>query len=376
MTRCPKCGQESPDQARFCRFCGNRLTAGVEASAPDPGLTSEQRGQRLLEEAFRLSEQGRVLAAIQTCQQALAMNPNSTSAHSLLGTLYERQGDRDRAIREYEQVLTLSPASTVERRRLNELMGVPTAREPVLISPRVARLAIAGGSTLLALILFAAFMTTRSGPGQEAGRPDRAPRPGATASAQTAEGMEMNPLLPTPGRTMLAPRMMLPPPPAPRMASQGPAGAGGPVGPANPPSYIIPTTGGDRYYSGSRGAGAAMATGGATPYQGAPVVAGGSWTPGGGWSAQSGREYYLQGDYQQAANSYRSYLTNNPAAGGAPREELAWVYMQMGERNLATQEYRNALSNYQSDIERGHDLEAARHGVRTCQSAIRALQAR
>jgi len=83
VTRCPKCGKESPDQARFCRFCGGKLSVGIEAAASaDSELTPEQRAQRLLEEAFRLSEQGRILAAIQTCQQAILLTPQSTSAHS------------------------------------------------------------------------------------------------------------------------------------------------------------------------------------------------------------------------------------------------------------------------------------------------------
>ena len=192
-------GKKARTRPRFCRSCGNRLGLGGEAEAPDTSLTSEQRGQRLLEEAFRLSEQGRVLAAIQTCQQALALTPNSTSAHSLLGTLYQRQGDRERAIREFEQVLTLSPESTVERRLLNELMGVPTASQPVLVSPRTARMAVTGAAAALVVVALAAFLLTRplAAPRAPSSAPAATNRP--SAAMIVGEGYSNGPPLPNPG---------------------------------------------------------------------------------------------------------------------------------------------------------------------------------
>ncbi len=246
MTRCPKCGQDSPDQARFCRFCGNRLGTGAGAEAVDPDLTPEQRAQRLLEEAFRLSEQGRILAAIQTCQQALQLNSNSTSAHSLLGTLYQRQGDRERAIREYEQVLALSPESTVERRLLNELMGVPTAAQPALhVSPKVARFALTGAAGAVAALAVLALLLSRHP------APEAAPSPGPRRTAQPTNAMIVSgsqpTSLPIPGSVSSVPSPTFIPPGPPRDASLTPQPApmsgfsGGPV--------IIPVTGADRYYA-------------------------------------------------------------------------------------------------------------------------------
>jgi tetratricopeptide (TPR) repeat protein len=88
------------------------------------------------------------------------------------------------------------------------------------------------------------------------------------------------------------------------------------------------------------------------------------------------RNYYLQGDYQRAIDSYRGYLAQNPQAGPEPREELAWVYTEAGDRNTAKQQYQIALDQYQADLARGHNVEAARHGARTCDSAIKALEAK
>jgi tetratricopeptide (TPR) repeat protein len=95
---------------------------------------------------------------------------------------------------------------------------------------------------------------------------------------------------------------------------------------------------------------------------------------GGVASPQLARNYYFQGNYQRAIDAYQSYIAQNPEAGAAPREELAWVYTEAGDRQRATLTYRSALDRYQEDLRRGHNVEAARHGVRTCESALKALE--
>ncbi len=95
---------------------------------------------------------------------------------------------------------------------------------------------------------------------------------------------------------------------------------------------------------------------------------------GGGGSTRLARAYYMQRDYQRAVEMYRGYLNENPHSGGAVREELAWVYVESGQYRSARNEYRTALGDYQNDLDRGHNVEAARHGVRTCESALQALE--
>jgi tetratricopeptide (TPR) repeat protein len=381
VAKCPACGAESPSQARFCRSCGTRLGAEAQpTSSPSRAVAPEQRAQRLLEEAFRQAEQGRTLAAIQTCQQAIAINPNSTSAHSLLGTLYERQGDREKAIREYEQVLGLSPDSTVERRRLNELMGVPAAREGVSVSPRVARLVVTGAFAVVIVVVGVAVLltTSRSGPRETAGAA-RGWR--ATASPSAPLVPTSTATLPAPGQAYLGRLSPAPPPipplsPPPRVV----APAGMPMRRPTMAPNAYAAAGAARYYGSSGGTVTTpVPMAGAVAYRGGtPVVMAPESTTNVSWpvSAQAGRSYYLQGDYQQAAQAYRSYLSQNPSAGGAPREELAWIYMEMGDRQQATQEYQNAIAQYQADVQRGLNVEAARHGLRTCESAVRALEGR
>ena len=386
--RCPKCGNENPDQARFCRSCGERLIADGEGAFTPRVLTPDERSRRLLEDGFRLAEEGRLQSAIQACQQAIALNPTSTSAHSLLGTLYERVGDRDAAIREYEQVLTFSPGSTVERRKLNELMGVATAPERVAVSPRTARMAVTGGFFVVALVLVAAIVLTTQRP-----QPARQPGPRRSAEVARAEGapappsFEMAPpRLSTFGRPRAA--MFAEPrgfrQPAQSQGAQTPSygqylGAG---------AWALPSAGGEAYGGmasgryGERGYGPPPVQG-AIPYRGAgaPTVSTPTWVyptqyaAGQGGVAAPARNYYFQGDYQRAIETYRGYLAQNPQAA-EPRQELAWVYTQSGDYQQARQEYSAALNQYQSELQRGHNIEAAKHGVRTCESAIRALESR
>jgi tetratricopeptide (TPR) repeat protein len=344
----------------------------------------------LLEEAFRLSEEGRVLAAIQTCQQAIAINPNSTSAHSMLGTLYERQGDRDNAIRSYEHVLTLSPGSTVERRRLNELMGVPAAREAAGgISPRTARIAVTSFATVVALVLVGAIVMTLQQPPRS--RP--AGQSLVTAQAQIPQEatgpVQTNTYIPSPGSQYFSPtpRFNMPRVPQPRAfagqpgrnAQRGGYQSGGAQWIA-PGTYMIPATAAQRSAALRRPAqarvtppfvGAVRVYGAATPTTSAPA-----WRPmpTASYGADAGRSYYFQGDYQRSIDAYQTYLSQNPTS--TAREELAWVYTEAGDRSQATQQYQRALSEYQADLGRSHNVEAARHGVRTCESALKALEAK
>ena len=362
-----------------------------EGKAYEPRmLTAEERARRLLEDGFRLSEEGRLQAAIRSCQQAINLNPTSTSAHSLLGTLYERVGDRDGAIREYEQVLTLSPGSTVERRRLNELMGVPAAAAAAGISARTARMAVTGGFVLVALVLVGAVIFTTqqgAGPARERAvrRPAQAARPESAPAAQTAGAPSRLVSLgrTMPARPVVARPVAMRPRPAPRPAVQG-------MGQwLAPGTFVLPAGGRERFAGLGAWPGNAPRGHLTPPVEGAvlvrsvgtPAVSTPGWRYRSsaaevsvGRSPRVARDYYFQGNYQRAIESYRGYLVENPGAGAASREELAWVYTQAGDYKSARQEYQVALDQNRSDLNRGHNVEAARHGARTCESAINALE--
>jgi hypothetical protein len=258
-------------------------------------------------------------------------------------------------------------------------MGVPTTRGTVPVPLRTARLAVGGGIALLLLAALAIFLTTRAGP-TSAFPPTR----GAAESAAEVQGEQaFTPpsqvtTLPVPGQmgqTSALPTLpALPAPPAPAAA---PAPAQPVVVAQAPVPYVYPNAAVART-PGEVQVGTPPPMSGAVMYTGAPVIRGGP-SPAGMMTVaapETARDYYLQGDYRSAAQTYQVYLSQHPGAGGAPREELAWVYLQLGDRERAFQSYREARDSYQLDLTRGRNTEAASYGLRTCQSAIRALQPR
>ena len=71
--------------------------------------------------AFWHNEAGNVAAAITASEAALAINPNSTTAHSLLGSLYEKKGEDAQAIHHFEAVLALNPDSAADAAKLDQI---------------------------------------------------------------------------------------------------------------------------------------------------------------------------------------------------------------------------------------------------------------
>ena len=124
---CTSCGIKNAADSNFCKQCGAKLdrAAAVKISedAFERALPDDEQAGALLERAYRLRKENNLEGAIALCQEILRLPGDSTSAHSLLGQLYEQQGDRDAAIREYERVLHLNPGSIADRVKLDELRG-------------------------------------------------------------------------------------------------------------------------------------------------------------------------------------------------------------------------------------------------------------
>lgn len=122
---CTSCGTQNTADARFCKRCGHALDRSdtpiiteEEFTRPD---VEEERFKSLLLLAFQKNETNDLDAAITACEEALTLRPNSTDAHSLLSTLYEKKGDRERAITEREKVVQLNPGSIADREKLDLL---------------------------------------------------------------------------------------------------------------------------------------------------------------------------------------------------------------------------------------------------------------
>jgi tetratricopeptide (TPR) repeat protein len=99
------------------------LDSPVISLDPQPNLDpiSQERMSKLLEMAFWHNDVGNIDSAILACEAALSLNPKSTTAHSLLGSLYEKKHDDEQAIKHLEAVLALNPDSSADATKLDQL---------------------------------------------------------------------------------------------------------------------------------------------------------------------------------------------------------------------------------------------------------------
>ncbi|HEX5324115.1 MAG TPA: tetratricopeptide repeat protein, partial [Capsulimonadaceae bacterium] len=123
---CTQCGTPNTRDSKFCKECGESLvTTYAPKISSDPfvqaGLGRDDQVQRLLDMAFWHNEAGNIGAALLACQAALALNDRSVTAWSLMGCLYEKKGDLDKAIEAFEVVTALNPDSMADAQKLEAL---------------------------------------------------------------------------------------------------------------------------------------------------------------------------------------------------------------------------------------------------------------
>ena len=130
---CTACGVKNPGDANFCKQCGHRMERSNSrplseeefAFPADPNETV----RKLLVTAYKHYEIQNLDAALRACHEAVLIRPDSTDVHSLMSTLYEKQGNIPLAITEREKVLDLNPGSIADREKLDELKeGKPLAK--------------------------------------------------------------------------------------------------------------------------------------------------------------------------------------------------------------------------------------------------------
>ncbi|HIE08354.1 MAG TPA: tetratricopeptide repeat protein [Armatimonadetes bacterium] len=157
---CVKCGAKNPDGAQFCWRCGERIHRRRPEPIPEEEFVTpeeeERQFKKLLDRAFELSERGEVEEAISACEEALKLRPTATTALSLLGSLYERKGEKEKAIECYRKVVLLDPNAAAERGRLLQLgEEVPLPEAPPVRRKVGTALGVSGVVLLLALIVWA-----------------------------------------------------------------------------------------------------------------------------------------------------------------------------------------------------------------------------
>jgi len=339
--KCPRCAADNSDTDRFCSRCGAML-ARPEAPAHDP-----QRAAELVESAFQLSDRGELEEAIRLAEQAVALNPRSTSAHSALGILLYRKGYTERAIAEYQIVLSLSPESSADRTRLEEIIGRP--RRP---ADRRWRIALVGSLAVLFLLLLGTIVLLTRAARQPPAVPVAAGPP--AMGERMAEPPVVPPLPPRP-----SPRATATAPPGPPAAAPRPTDTERPTVVRAQPPETIPTL--PPVQPGA--VVAAMPGSEGAPSRAQPVSA----------AEREARERYLRGDFEGAIEAYRRTLEELPRAPARVHQDLALAYTRAGRFTEALGEFQTAAEGYRQQIAQGLDVAEAQHGLAACEGAIEAL---
>ena len=105
----------------------------LSPSADDSGLPRE--AYTLLAQANLLRMRGCWEEAVQNCMTALRLAPDSSSAQSLLGDIYENQGRFDDAIQWYRMALDANPDSPADKIKLDRLLS---RQSPLSVSHNLA----------------------------------------------------------------------------------------------------------------------------------------------------------------------------------------------------------------------------------------------
>ncbi len=162
---CTDCGEKNLTESKFCKRCGHRLEAvkgetslQTHEEAYIRALPDDERVKALLERAYTLKAAGNLTGAISTLNEAVSIQPDSGSAHSLLGQLYALQGDTPGAIRAYEAALAINPGDIADRMKLDELKrddlpSPPLSSPQALYSPTPSSTANSRSRSRLAPVL-------------------------------------------------------------------------------------------------------------------------------------------------------------------------------------------------------------------------------
>lgn len=119
MSECQKCHASVPTHAKVCPECGAPANALANATSFQPD--TDDTVHTLLLNAHLMKIRGDSDAAVGECIKALRINPDSVEAHTLLGDIYQDQGNIEEAVHWYKLALDLSPDSRSNRDKLSQI---------------------------------------------------------------------------------------------------------------------------------------------------------------------------------------------------------------------------------------------------------------
>ena len=392
---CTKCGKLNPDSSRFCSECGTKLVAPpvqppVEQEQAEKPIIDQDKILDLLFEAFRQFESGQPDEALKTCEQALKLNPSSTSVHSLLSVIYQRQGDVDRAISEVERVLELNPNSAADRERLDQLKHRPTTEpkpptmldilwERVKAVPQAAL--VAAAAVFVVVCLFVLFWPRGATPVVRTVQPPVSV--GAPGEIQATAPQQPY----TPSQPVTAPyppAYRYTPPPAaaqqeagmPQTAAAKPVGAAAAPAPQAFPQVKVeprrpqPPASGARPVPSPRTPGIEITT---SPQKQPPPIEGAARRVESATLLEQAREAQMAGNYDEAIQQYQQALrgATNPAA---VYQQIAVCQQRLGRNDNAAGSYQSAIDAYKKQIAAGKNADEARRGLAAVEAGLKLVK--
>jgi len=90
-------------------------------------------------------------------------------------------------------------------------------------------------------------------------------------------------------------------------------------------------------------------------------------------SPEGARIRYFQGDTPGAVRVYERVIARGRAAPEV-YQEMGWLYYKERRTAEAAGAYRESLKRHREQLESGQDVQAALHGIRTCEAALSVLE--
>jgi len=417
---CTQCGAYNTDDSRFCHQCGHRLQPERKMPPLDESVfqlespEQQQKIQQLLDEALTHESEGRLHEAALACEGVLVLDPANTSAHSLLGLIYEKQGDLQKALAEYEKVVALNPDSVADRAKLEEVrrrLHMPPPRPP-REEPNQAPLLIAIFVAVGLFVLGLAAMNYQARPKTS---PSPTQTPAVTQSAPSAAYPPYNWYAPTAPGYAPPPVPPMPPlnpdnlsvaPPRERSAEQQGSATRAertPLPPL-PPITVVPSQPATTPSPSNRSQGS---TGSQEPSIGGSVVmpdvalqpgAGGQTPerqpvmeitvrPGTGGNGgvvappppsmesedlmRVAQQHQLAGRYREAIPLYQKAL-QGATDKGFIYQQIGLCYQRLGELDSARNAYQQAIAEYERQIAANQNVERARRGLEAAKQGLAA----
>jgi len=184
--KCPKCGTTNGKTNKFCRACGSKLEEALIQEPVQVAKPCVDDEVALGEELFIVWQcytSGDLNTALTKAEKIISCNPESASAHSILGLIYERKAEKEiksgeidtahdflkLAIAQYEKIIDLNPKSAADREKLASLRAILAGNKSIPSAPVQVKSwsdlkfairalptpALIGAGTFIVIIMFA-----------------------------------------------------------------------------------------------------------------------------------------------------------------------------------------------------------------------------